>query len=155
MPRTIHPDIPEKYAGDFKEAILVLNDSPKASAALSRRVLADLLEDYGHYKQFKVSARIDAFIDDTANPRHLRENLHYLREIADFAAHTQKDKTDGTIIDVEPGEAEWTLDVLERLFEYYIAEEKRSKEIRAKMDEKINHAGRKEIEPLAEDKPTE
>ncbi len=36
-----------------------------------------------------------------------------------FAAHPMKSQLTGLILDVEPGEAEWTLDVLEELFDFY------------------------------------
>ena len=36
-------DVPADYADDYKESCLVLPDSPKASAALSRRCLQNLL----------------------------------------------------------------------------------------------------------------
>ncbi len=39
----IPPEVPSQYAQDYLEACLVLADSPKASAALSRRCLQNLL----------------------------------------------------------------------------------------------------------------
>ena len=39
------PEVPQEFAGDYKEACLVLADSPKASAALSRRCLQNLLRE--------------------------------------------------------------------------------------------------------------
>jgi len=86
------------------------------SAVLSRRVLADLLEKYAKQTQFSLTARIDKFTADTTHPRQLRENLHHFREIADFGAHTQKDDQ-AAVIDVGREEAEWTLDLLDRLFD--------------------------------------
>ncbi len=150
-PRPIDPLVPSKYAAYYRQASLVLDDSPSASAAMSRRVLADLLADYGHYNQGLLSKRVDAFIEDRRNPRSLRENLHYLREIADFGVHTQKDSTDGTIIEVGREEADWGLDILDRLFEYYVVSEKRSATMRSQMDDKISQAGRKSIRPLPKD----
>ena len=43
-------EVPVKYAEDYTEACLVLSDSPKASAALSRRCLQHLLRE-----EFKVN----------------------------------------------------------------------------------------------------
>jgi len=64
--------------------------------------------------QFRLEDRVDAFIEDAARPREIRENLHYFREIANFGAHTQKDDQQ-EIIDVTEQEAEWTLDILDSL----------------------------------------
>jgi hypothetical protein len=41
----LSPDIPEEVATDYREACLVLTDSPKASAALSRRCLQHVLRE--------------------------------------------------------------------------------------------------------------
>lgn len=46
----ISPDVPDKFAGDYKEACLVISDSPKASAALSRRCLQNILREKAKVK---------------------------------------------------------------------------------------------------------
>jgi hypothetical protein len=40
-------EVPDPIATDYKEACVVISDSPKASAALSRRCLQNLLRDKG------------------------------------------------------------------------------------------------------------
>ncbi len=89
------------------------------SAVMSRRILADLLERYADQTQFRLPERIDSVRADTSYPTAIRKRLHYLREIADFGAHTQ---TDGTaeVVNVTEAEAEWTLDVVDALFDYFI-----------------------------------
>ena len=120
------------------------------SAVLARRILADLLGRYAELQQFSLTTRIDNFIADTTRPRDLRENLHYLREIADFSAHTQ---TDDQLmpLDIDRDEAEWTLDIVERLFDYFIVAPDRDRKLRTGMDEKIEKAIRRPIKPLAPD----
>lgn len=49
------------------------------------------------------------------------------------------------------GEAEWTLDLVERLFEYFIVTPQRDKKMRVQMDERIKQAGRKPINPPTND----
>jgi hypothetical protein len=61
--------------------------SPRMSAVLSRRVLADLLERYTGLTDFNPKARIDAFIEDKSHPYRLRENLGHLVEMGNFGAH--------------------------------------------------------------------
>ena len=39
----VPPEVPEEFASDYREACLVIADSPKASAALSRRCLQLIL----------------------------------------------------------------------------------------------------------------
>ena len=45
--------------------------------------------------------------------------LDAVRNIGNFAAHPIKSLGSGEIMDVEPGEAEWSLDVLKELFGFY------------------------------------
>jgi hypothetical protein len=145
--RYINPLVSDQYAEDYRQAAAILEASPKASAALSRRVLADLLKDYGGYDNSNLSVRITDFINDKSNPSTLRENLHHLREMGNFGAHTQKDELTGVVIDVEPEEAEWCLEVLDGLFDYYIVGPKRDAERRASFNEKLARANRKPINP--------
>ena len=51
-------------------------------------------------------------------PSHLVDSLHAVRA-GNIAAHTQKSSSSGDVVDVEPGEAEWNLDTLEGLFDFY------------------------------------
>jgi hypothetical protein len=52
-------------ARDYREATFIIEDSPRMSSVLSRRILADLLEKYAGLTQYDLAARIDAFIKDT------------------------------------------------------------------------------------------
>jgi hypothetical protein len=155
----VHQLITDPFRKDYLEAWIILDDSPRMSAVLSRRLLADLLEKYANLKQFRLEDRIDELIKDTRHPLWIRENLHYLREAGNFGAHTQQDKTavspatptipvDPPIIDVSKDEAQWTLRVIADLFEYFIVAPQKDKEMRTAMDKKLAGAGRKPIEPL-------
>ena len=152
--RSIHALIPEPFRTDYAEAAVILSLSPRMSAVLSRRILADLLEKYAALTQFSLTARIDKFAADADHPRQLRENLHHFREIADFGAHTQKDDQ-SAVIDVGTRDAEWMLDLLDRLFEHFIVTPAQDRKMREAMDDRIEDAGRKPIEPLADDPPPE
>ena len=55
--RPVPPEVPEHIAADYKEATLVLNLSPKASAALSRRCLQAILREAGSPKEDKALTR--------------------------------------------------------------------------------------------------
>ncbi len=150
---------------DYIEAFTILDDSPRMSSVLSRRILADLLKQYAKLNQFNLEQRIDAFVLDTTHPRRLRENLHYLREMGNFGAHTQEQAAAVTtpaaaagaapqptanpvIIDVDKPEAEWSLKVVADLFDYFIIAPARDAEQRKAFDKKIADANRKPIKPL-------
>jgi hypothetical protein len=145
FPRPIDPIVGDPYRNDYFEASAILADSPRMSATLSRRILADLLEKYAGRSEYLLATRIDNFIDDPRYPSNIKDNLHYLREIGDFAAHTQKDKQTDEIINASPEEAEWTLDVIDSLFEYFIVAPERDRIRREGIDKKNERAGRKPI----------
>lgn len=145
--RPIDPVVQGNYRRDYQEAAAILDTSPRMSAVLSRRILADLLRHYAGQDQYRLPEQIDAFRADTAHPSHVRQPLHHLREIADFGAHTQTD--DQTqIIDVGKEEAEWTLDIIDRLFDYFIVSPEKDKNLYESMDRQLEQAGRKPIKPL-------
>ncbi len=155
--RQVHPLVlssDKDLAGLYGEASLVLDVSPRASAVLSRRALADLLKKYAGRNEYGLADRIDQFNRDSSHPSGLRENLHYLREIGDFAAHTQQDDQ-ANIVDVDGEEAEWTLDIVDRLFDYFVVTPARDAAMRAKMDEKLGATGRRPITPVQESEPDE
>jgi Domain of unknown function (DUF4145) len=115
--RPIPTTVPDDVAEDYREAARVLPDSPKASAALSRRLLQRLLRDHGGVTHGNLSQEIDQAIPTL--PARTAEALDAIRAIGNFAAHALKSANSGEIIDVEPGEAEWSLDVLDLLFDFY------------------------------------
>lgn len=111
-------DVPLELAEDFNEACKVLQDSPKASAALSRRCLQQLLRIQG-FSQHDLAKAIDAALASKTIPGALARNLDAIRNIGNFAAHPTKDTNSGLIVEVEPEEADWNLDVLDGLFDFY------------------------------------
>lgn len=137
--RTVPPEVPEEIQEDFLEAAAVLPISEKASAALSRRCLQNLLTDRG-YKKRDLNDQIEDALKDL--PPRIGENVDAIRQIGNFAAHPMKHQSTGLIADVEPEEATWNLDVLEELFEYYYVQPKRSEEKRKKLEAKLKAMGK-------------
>ncbi|MEM2351456.1 MAG: DUF4145 domain-containing protein [Thermoproteota archaeon] len=137
--RTVPPDVPKEIREDFLEAAAVLPISEKASAALSRRCLQNLLADRG-YKGDNLNEQIEKALKDM--PLKIGENLDAVRVIGNFAAHPIKSKETGLIVNVEPEEANWILDVLEDLFDYFYVQPKRAEEKRRKLEEKLKALGK-------------
>lgn len=122
-PKNVHtrsapPEVPPELAEDFNEASAVIADSPKASAALSRRCLQHLLRLQG-FAQHDLAKAIDAALAKKIMPGPLARNLDAIRNIGNFAAHPTKNTNSGAIVEVEPEEAEWNLDVLIGLFDFF------------------------------------
>jgi hypothetical protein len=135
-------DVPQDFAADYSEACLVLQDSPKASAALSRRCLQHTLREKAGVKHGELANEIQQVIDSGKLPSHLSESLDAIRNIGNFAAHPIKSKSTGEIVDVELGEAEWNLDVLESIFDFYFVQPELLKRKKAALDKKLADAGK-------------
>ena len=133
------------YRKDFFEACQVLEISPKASAAISRRLLQHLLREEFNIKRKNLVQEIEEFISKHDIPTYLKESVDAVRHIGNFAAHPQKSITTGEIIDVEHGEAEWLLEVLEALFDFSIVQPKRLDIRRNKLNTKLNELGKPEM----------
>lgn len=136
-PLTVPPD----QAEDYNEACMVLLDSPKASAALSRRCLQALLNSQG-FKHNDLAKAIDAVLVTKALPSSLAENLDAIRNTGNFAAHPMKDTNSGAILPVEPHEAEWNLEVLEGLFDFYYVQPAKDQARRLALNAKLGQAGK-------------
>jgi uncharacterized protein DUF4145 len=141
FPRPIDPLVGDPYRRDYMEASLILDDSPRMSSVLSRRILQDLLEQFAGRTEYKLEDRIDNFIADTKYPSSIKDNLHHLRDIANFSAHTKTNKATGEIIEVDRDEAEWTLEVVDGLFDYFIVAPERDKQRRTNWDAKRGQTG--------------
>jgi hypothetical protein len=138
-------DVPAKYAREYTEACLVFADSAKASAALSRRCLQLVLRDEAKVKSQDLSKEIQELLDRGTLPSHIAESLDAVRNIGNFAAHAIKSKSTGEIVPVEPGEAEWNLDVLESLFDFYFVGLARTKARKAALEKKLADAGKPKL----------
>jgi hypothetical protein len=130
------------FASDYYEACLILNLSPKASAALSRRCLQNVLREKAGVKKGNLADEIQQIIDSKTLPTHLSESIDAIRNIGNFAAHPLKSTATGEIIEVEVGEAEWLLDVLEALFDFYFVQPAILKAKRDALDKKLAEAGK-------------
>lgn len=138
-------DIPENFAQDYKEACLVLNDSPKASAALSRRCLQNILREKAKVKHQNLSKEIDEVIGLKQFPTYLSEGIDAVRNIGNFAAHPIKSTSSGEIVGVEEGEAEWLLDILEGLFDFYFVQPAELQRKKDTLNKKLADAGKHEM----------
>lgn len=133
-------EVPDNIANDYTEACLVFPFSAKASAALARRCLQSILTEEANTNSKNLSGQIDEVLDDL--PTYISKSLDAIREIGNFAAHQQKSTETGLILDVEPGEAEWTLDILELLFDHYYVSPAKEEIRRNKFSEKLEESGR-------------
>lgn len=135
-------EVPEAFASDYREACIVLPDSAKASAALSRRCLQNLLREVAKVKPADLYNEIQELLGKGTLPGHIADGLEAVRNIGNFAAHPIKSQHSGEVLDVEPGEAEWNLDVLESLFDFYFVQPAQLQAKKDALNKKLAEAGK-------------
>lgn len=135
-------EVPEKFATDFREANDTLPLSPKASAALSRRCLQNLIREKEGIVEKTLFAEVEKLLKTIRLPKTLADDLDAIRVVGNFATHPIKDTNTGEIVEVEPGEAEWTLNVLEDLLLFYFVQEAKSAARRDDLNKKLKDSGK-------------
>lgn len=143
--RTCPTEVPDPLRKDFLEAAAVLPKSPQASAALTRRCLQYLLREYDKTTAKDLVNQIDEVISSNRLPSSLAEQLDAVRNIGNFAAHPQKSTNSGEVIEVEPQEAEWNLDVLEDLFIHYFVKPAQLQKRKDSLNKKLADAGKPQL----------
>ena len=141
----VPPTVPASIAADYNEAAAVLDASPKASAALSRRCLQNILSAQG-YQGRNLVTQVSDFISEVdpakVAPQALRDTVDAIRNFGNFSAHPIDDKTTLQIVDVEDHEAEWCLDILDELFEHFYVRPAEAAARKAALNAKLSAAGK-------------
>jgi Domain of unknown function (DUF4145) len=140
-PAEVSPDL----ARDYEEAAMLAALSPMASAALSRRCLQNTIRDKTGISKGNLAQEIDDVIGQNLLPADLADQLDAIRHIGNFAAHPIKSQDTGSIMAVEPEEAEWNLGVLEGLFEFWYVRPARTAAHKADLNRRLRDAGKPEL----------
>jgi len=112
----------EAIRNDYKEACLIRDLSPKASATLARRCLQGIIRDYWGVSKNRLIDEIEAIKDKV--DKLTWQAIDAVRSIGNIGAHMEKDIN--VILDVEPREAELLINLIEILFkDWYIARHER------------------------------
>ena len=127
--------IPEPIVEDYKEACLIRDLSPKASATLSRRCLQGIIRDFCGISDNTLFLEIDTLkkqVKDGKGPKQVLEEtvdaIDAVRKIGSIGAHMEKDIN--VIIEVESVEAQKLIDLIELLFqEWYVQRHNRAKSL--------------------------
>lgn len=135
-------EVPENYRLHFNEACAVLVSSPKASAALSRRLVQLILRCEYKVKPGNLAKEIDEILSRNDMPSNLKQEIDAIRNIGNFAAHPNKYENTGEIVDVEPGEAEWLIAILEHIFDHKFISPLKDQARRDKLNTKLQELGK-------------
>lgn len=114
----VFPDyIPEPILNDYREACLIRDFSPKASATLSRRCLQGIIRDFWGVSKSRLVDEIEAIKEKI--DIETWDAINSVRLIGNIGAHMEKDIN--LIVDVDPDEAQVLIELIETLFtEWYI-----------------------------------
>jgi hypothetical protein len=134
--------VPQRFREDYHEASLILHLSPKASATLSRRCLQLFLHEHLGINKRDLAKEIEELLTTGNLPSDLAKDVDAIRQIGNFAAHPIKYTNTGEIAEVEPGEAEWLLGVLEALFDFYFVQPAIRQAKRTALNEKLDSLGK-------------
>lgn len=117
------PDyIPKAILSDYKEAALIRDLSPKASATLSRRCLQGMIRDFWGVKEKNLFEEIKAIEEKVDSDTW--HAIDAIRSIGNIGAHMEKDID--VIIDVDSDEAGLLITLIETLLsDWYVERENR------------------------------
>ena len=76
-----------------------------------------------------------------------------IRNFGNFSAHQITDQTTLQVLAVDPGEAEWCLDILEEMFDHYYVKPAEAKARKAALDEKLAAAGKPRSKEILSNAP--
>lgn len=111
-------------------------------AALARRLLQRVLRQQLGITKKDLSQEIDAFIETSGAPSYLTDAVDAIRTLENFAVHPLKNTNTGEIVEVEAGEAEWLLDVLDSLFDFVFVQQQRLAAKQSQLNKKLAEAGK-------------
>jgi hypothetical protein len=117
---------------DYYEACKIRDLSPKASATLARRCLQGMIRDFCGISKSRLideitelRTRLDASTSPQGVTHESVDAIDAVRSVGNIGAHMEKDVD--MIVDIEPGEAQMLIGLIEMLFdEWYVARNKRA-----------------------------
>ena len=119
--------IPEPLLADYREACLVLDKSPKASATLARRCLQGMIRDFWKISKSRLKDEVDA-LQEVVDPATWSA-IDAIRQIGNIGAHMEKDIN--LIIEVSEDEAQLLINLIETLFnDWYVVKHDREERLK-------------------------
>lgn len=138
--------VPEDLHKGFREACRILKESPNASAGASRRCLQKLIRRHFGISKANLHQEIEALVARRELPSVLAEDLSIVRVLGNIGVHAEGGGESGEEVEVDPAEAQWLIDILERLLDYlFVAPERMKQQTerrRNALNEKLGKVGR-------------
>lgn len=138
--KPIPKDVENIYVQDYNHAVNLLPVNSMASAAFSRRLLQHYIEKKLKIKKPDLKQEIKELKKLKRYPSDLIDLFDNVRHYGVFAAHAKTDQISGEIIDIDPGEADSLLDILEEMFDYDYERPRRIKDRDKKLQDKLKRS---------------
>jgi hypothetical protein len=121
------PDyVPAPVIADYREACLIRDLSPKASATLARRCLQGMIRDFWGVSKSRLVDEIDA-IEEKVDPLTW-DGIDAVRRIGNIGAHMERDIN--VVVDVDPNEAALLIGLIETLIDdWYVNRHERQQRL--------------------------
>lgn len=114
--------IPKAIVADYIEACRIKDLSPKASATLARRCIQGMIRDFWGIKKNRLVDEIAALEGEVS--AEVWDSLEAVRSVGNIGAHMEKDVN--VIVDIEPGEADLLINLIEELLDdWYVTRHSR------------------------------
>lgn len=122
------PDyIPVPIQEDYKEACRIRDLSPKASATLARRCLQGMIRNFWSVRKATLKEEIETLEDKVDIDTW--ESIDAVRSVGNIGAHMEKDIN--IMVEVEPGEAQLLIGLIEQLIaDWYVQKKDREERMR-------------------------
>jgi hypothetical protein len=141
-------DVPAEIAAEYWTASQVLVYSEEASAAISRRLLQRVLATQAGAGYGGLAEQIQRAVASPTMPSYLKEGLQTLAKVARLQSGEAKSYRCDALAPVNEGEAEWMLEILKPLFEFYYVQPARLRRKRYEIEERL-------APPVTEEEPGE
>jgi hypothetical protein len=130
-------DVPADMAAEYWTAAQVLPYSEEASAAISRRLLQRVLSAKAGAGYGGLADQIKRAVASPTMPDYLKAALTTLTRLAKLEAHHAKSYRCDALAPVNQGEAQWLLEVLKPLFEFYYVQPALVARMRRPIEERL------------------
>jgi hypothetical protein len=104
-----------------------------------------LLREKGGVKPANLESEIKEMREKNVLPATLSDDLDSVRNVGNFAARPIKNTETEAVADVEEGEAEWLLELLEDLLDAFFVAPARREVRRRALNKKLEAAGKKPL----------
>ena len=101
-----------------------------------------LREKAGVKRSNDLAKAIEEVVNDPSVPTDISMSLDVVRNVGNFSAHPNKSLNTGEIVEVEAGEAEWCLNVIEILFDFYFVRPADIERRTTTLNEKLAETGK-------------